>query len=411
MIPIGMAREHRQTAEPAPISADEVPEFVEALYQAFHGGTHPEDLARVSMVLEPERALAVRDRDRIVATAAVYTRRLTVPGAVLPVAAVTMVGVRASHRRRGMLTALMRRQLDDVRAAGEPLAALWASETVIYGRFGYGLATLAAELEVDSRDARLRQPPAGAAELLEPAEAKPAMAAVHDAVRPGRPGMLDRAGDWWNVTIADSEHRRDGAGELLAAVIDEEAYALYAVKQRWREGRAAGEVVVREALATTPEANAEIWAYLLGLDLTTRIAWDGAAPDDPLPHMLTEAQTVRMRVGEALWLRLVDLPGALAGRTYAVPFEVVLEMADEFCPWNAGRWALRWDGAGATCGRTALPAELSLSAADLAAAYLGGTTLATLARAGRLQELRQGALARASLAFRGEREPWCPEIF
>ena len=117
------------------------------------------------------------------------------------------------------------------------------------------------------------------------------------------------------------------------------------------------------------------------------------------------------RVRDSLWVRLVDLPRALAGRAYLQPFEVVLEVTDEVCPWNAGRWALRWDGTEATCGRTALPAALALGVAELGAAYLGGTTLDVLARAGRVRELRAGALAAASRGFGWDRAPWCPEIF
>ena len=127
--------------------------------------------------------------------------------------------------------------------------------------------------------------------------------------------------------------------------------------------------------------------------------------------MVTNAQDVSVRVGDALWVRLVDVPRALAARSYREPFEVVLEVADEVCPWNAGRWALRWDGETASCARTATPAGLELTAAELGAAYLGGTTLDQLARAGRVRELRDGALAAASRAFQGERAPWCPEIF
>jgi predicted acetyltransferase len=398
--------------EAAPIGPDEVPEFVDALYQAFHAAGHPEDIARAAEVLEPGRTLAVRDGGLIVATAGIYARRLTVPGAELPVAAVTMVGVRASHRRRGLLTALMRRQLDDVHEAGEEsIAALWASEGAIYGRFGYGIAALEAELQVDSRDARLVAPPDLRAELTEPADALAAMAEIYEVVRRDRVGALDRAGSWWKVRIADPEHRREGASDLHAAVIAGHAYALYAVKLDWTGSRPAGRVLVREVAAATPDGGAAIWSYLLGLDLTTRIVYDGAAPDEPLMDMVTEPQAVRMPIGEGLRVRLVDLPRALAQRTYAVPFEVVLEVADDFCPWNAGRWALRWDGGTAACERSSAPAGLQLSAADLGAAYLGGTTLATLARARRVKELRTGALAAASLAFRGEREPWCPEIF
>jgi predicted acetyltransferase len=413
MIPIGMAREHKlPVVEPEPIGRDEVAEWAEALYRAFHDAARPDDVARVATLIEPERALAVRDGGRMVATAGTYARRITVPGAELPVAAVTMVGVRASHRRRGLLTAMMRRQLDDLHeAGGEPIAALWAAEAAIYGRFGYGMATMAAALEVNARDARLRAAPELRAELAAPDEVKPQMAAIYDAARAARAGMLDRADAWWDARVADPEHRRDGAGDLQAAVIEGHAYALYAVKQDWSGFRSEGKVLVREAVAASTEGHAAIWAYLLGLDLTTRIAYDLAAPDDPLPHVVTEAQAVRMDVGEALWVRLVDLPRALAARAYTVPFETVLEVGDDFCPWNAGRWALAWDGTAATCERTDASADLSLTAADLGAAYLGGTTLDTLARAGRVRELRPGALGPASLAFRGQREPWCPEVF
>ena len=395
--------------EPAPIAPDEVPDFLQALHQAFHHAGHPDDIALGAKVLEPERTLAIRDGGRIVGTAAIYSRRLTVPGGELPLAAVTLVGVRPSHRRRGLLTRMMRRQLADLHEAGEePIAALWAAEAAIYGRYGYGMATMAAELDVESRDARLREPPELRADLREAAEAQGAMAEIHEAARRERVGLLDRPGSWWEVRIADPEHRRDGASELHAAVVEGQAYALYAVKSVWEAGRSAEQVIVRELVAATPEGSGAIWNYLLGLDLTSRLVYDGAAPDEPLLHMVTEAQTVRTRVGEGLWVRLVDVPRALAQRSYPVPFEVVLEVADDVCPWNAGRWALRSDG---TCERTSLPAGLQLSVADLGAVYLGGTTLDTLARAGRVKELRAGALAPASRAFRGEREPWCPEIF
>jgi predicted acetyltransferase len=194
-------------------------------------------------------------------------------------------------------------------------------------------------------------------------------------------------------------------------VIDDAAYALYAVNMRFEPSGPAAEARVREAVALTPEGNAAIWDFLLGLDLTRRLVYEGAASDDPLRHVVTEPQAVVTRLGEALWVRLVDVPAALTARTYAAPFEVVLEVSDDVCPWNAGRWALKWDGTTATCERSSAPAGLELSAVELGAAYLGGTTLGLLARARRVSELRTGALATASLAFLGERAPWCPEVF
>jgi predicted acetyltransferase len=414
MIPIGMAREHKLSGvEPAPITEEEITEFREAVGSAFHNDTSEHHLDRLRSVLEPVRTLVLRDDGRIVAATGIYTRRITVPGGEAPVAGVTQVGVRPTHRRRGMLTALMRRQLADVHEAGdEAIAALWASESVIYGRFGYGLASWTVDWRVATRDARFRsEPDPAAVDLLPAPEAIERIRPIYDAARAQRPGMLDREGGWWGFRIDDPEGDRDGAQALRAAVTDG-AYALYAGKLKFDDGQAAGEAMVREVVSTSPESHAAIWSFLLGLDLVRKLRWELAPVDDPLPHMLTEARAVKSDLyGDALWVRLVDLPRALRERTYAQPFEVVLEVADDVCPWNAGRWALRWDGATASCAKTALPAALELGVAELGAVYLGGTTLDALARAGRVRELRGGALAAASRAFRGDREPWCPEIF
>jgi predicted acetyltransferase len=397
--------------DPKPVSPDEVREFAASVWSAFHEDMRAADAVRWERVLEPERTLAIRDRGRIVAGTGIFSRRLAVPGGVVPAAAVTLVGVRPTHRRRGLMNTLMRRQLRDVHEAGrEAVAMLWASEPVIYGRFGYGLGTTTADLRVASGTARMRWTPDAAVDLLAPADALPAIRELHAAVWPTIPGMIDRDGPWWDDRIEDLEEHREGAQPLRAAITDG-AYALYAVKRQWNEEGPDSEVVVLEALAVTPEGEAAIWSYLLGLDLTRRVSWELAPSDHPLMHMVVNGQDVRMSTGYGLWVRLVDLPRALAQRTYGEPFEVVLEVADEVCPWNAGRWALRWDGTTATCAATATPAGLELSATELGAAYLGGMRLEVLARAGRVRELRGGALAVASRAFAGDRAPWCPEIF
>jgi predicted acetyltransferase len=414
MIAIGMAREYPhnlRAMEPATISPEEIPDYVEAAYSAFHVDVSPHLEERWKRVLEPERILVLRDRGRIVAGAGIFSRRLTVPGGEAPVAGVTLVGVRPTHRRRGLLTTLMRRQLADIHDAGrEAIAALWASEPVIYGRFGYGLATFAAQLEVDAVQARLRRTSAAQLDLLAPADAVDAMRLVFEAVRPTVPGMLDRDGPWWEDRLRDHESDRDGA-EPLRAVVTQDAYALYSVKPRWADGGPASEGLVREVVAASQEGLEAIWGYLLGLDLVKDLTWHLAPADDPLPHMVHNAAHVRLSVSRALWVRLVDVPRALSERAYGQPFEVVIEVADEVCPWNAGRWALRWDGSTATCAKTATRAGLELGPAEVGAVYLGGTTLEQLARAGLVRELRSGALETASRAFQGVRAPWCPENF
>jgi predicted acetyltransferase len=402
-----------------PVDAEERPAFAAALRAAFHHVIGPEEGEVERAVFEPARSLAVFDADAIVATANAYTRELTVPGGPVPVAAVSYVGVRPTHRRRGLLSRMMRRQLAEVHEAGrEAVAALWASEGRIYGRFGYAPATRAATLTARPRDARvggeIGLPPAHAPAV---ADARPALDAVHEAVRRAWPGMLDRRGAWWDVRLDDRESAREGAGPLTAVVQpgpggEPAGYAIYAVKEGWRDGRPAAQVHVRELLATTPPARSALWRYLLDLDLIESLTWAAAPPDEPVWLMLDDPTAARTALGAALWVRLVDVGRALAERTYAAPLDVVLDVRDDPCPWNARRFRLSAgeDGA-ATCAATTDAPDLTLGAPELGAAHLGGVTLAALAAAGRVAEHRAGALRAASLAFRGEAEPWCPDGF
>jgi predicted acetyltransferase len=396
------------------IEAGELEAVLGALHEAFLEDVDPDKVALDAKVLEPERTLVARDGGRIVASAGVVTRELTVPGGPVPVAGVTIVGVAPSHRRRGVLSRLMRRQLADVRDAGEAVAALWASESVIYGRFGYGMATQGATVEVRTREARLRSDVerlGGAPEIVFADGAAERLAPAYEAVRTQRPGMLSRSPGWWEARLFDPEKQRDGAGRLRAALLGDEGYVLYAYKEGWGETGTAGELRIRELVAGRPVAAAALWGFLLELDLVRRVRWELAPADEPLPHMVDNNRAVTARPHDALWVRLVDVPRALRERSYSAPFDVVLEVADDVCPWNAGRYRLAWDGSRAECEPTPAAAQLELSSAELGAAHLGGTTLLALARAGRLRAHDRAALWAAGTGFRGALEPWCPEIF
>jgi len=402
-----------------PVNSDEFPAFLRTTEGAFHEDVTDEDVASWAKVFEPERSLAVLEDGAMVATAAALTRELTLPGAHMSVACITAVGVLPTHRRRGLLTELMRRQLDDVRAAGESVAALWASEPVIYGRFGYGLAARHGFATVPTTGARLRAglpAPAGRTVLLEPADAVERIAPLYDRVRRERVGHLDRSGAWWELRVYDPEAHRGGRGALRAAVHEApdgtvDGYALYGVKLDWSDGGPNSVVVVRELVTDGPAAVAGVWSYLLGLDLTRSIeAWP-FAPDLPPNEIVEGPQRPRTTLGSNLWVRLVDVDAALAARTYNAPFAVVFEVEDAFCPWNTGRHRLVWDGSLATCEPTDDAPDLALGVGELGAAYLGGPSLTALASVGRVRELRAGALDPVSLAFRSAREPWCPEMF
>jgi predicted acetyltransferase len=302
---------------------------------------------------------------------------------------------------------MMRRQLDDLRERGDPLAALWASEGRIYGRFGYGIAARAATLVARRPEARVAPAPSsdGAPLRAGPAgDQVDAMRAVYEHVRPQRPGLLDRPGPWWGDRLDDPEEERRGAQPLQAAVV-EDGYAIYAVRpDEEAETGPAGEVVVREVVAATPAAHSRLWAFLLDQDLTRTIKWELAPADEPLWLALTDPTAVRMSVHDGLWLRLVDVGAALAERAYASDADVVIDVADGFCEWNAGHYRL-------TGERTDAAADVAVDVAALASAYLGGVTFHELAAAGRARELTPGAVARAAAAFRGDVEPWCADTF
>jgi predicted acetyltransferase len=400
-----------------PITPEEVDPFLDAMHEAFHEDTHEEDLALWRRSLEPDRTLAAFADGAIVATSGLFSFEMTVPGATVPLAGVTAVGVQAVHRRRGLLDRMMRGHLEAIHERGrEAVAALWASEGGIYGRYGYGVASRMFDMTVRSSEARLRVPvperrprPGSPTELLEH------MRAVYERVYPHRTGLLVREARDWEDRLSDFEHDRKGAGRLRALAFDGEdgpaGYATFAVKSEWVDHHPRDTVELRELVAATPEAAAALWAHLLGLSLSRTLHWEYAAEDEPLPHLLVDPRAVGGGLRDGVWMRLVDLPRALAERTYSAPVDVVLDVADDDCPWNRGRWRLEGDASGARCAATTAAGDLELSAAELGAAYLGGTSLAVLADAGRVREHTAGALATAARAFRGAREPWSLDSF
>jgi predicted acetyltransferase len=373
-----------------------------------------EDVERFMRVLPLERMLAARDGDAIVGGGGAFPFELAVPGGTLPCGGVTVVGVFPTHRRRGVLTAMMRRQLDDLHEAGEPLAALWASEEPIYGRFGYGRATLVGSFTLAGDRAAYAVPfePEGTIRLVEPDDVPELCTPVWDAVWRETPGMFRRPAPWWPDRIArDPEARRDGAGPKrfvgYEADGEVEGYAIYRHKADFSDGLPSGSLIVVETMGRTARATRELWRYLLDIDWAATIQAVLLPPDHALTHLLAEPRRLRMRIGDGLWLRLVDVGSALSGRTYADDRPLVLEVSDAFCPWNEGRWKLE----GGEAAPTSEEPDLRLTAADLAAAYLGGFTFRQLARGFRVEELRPGALERADAIFRCDLQPWCPEVF
>ncbi|MFF3661961.1 GNAT family N-acetyltransferase [Streptomyces olivochromogenes] len=390
------------------------------LVRAFGGVPESSEERDVMNALtEYDRFLGIWDGDQCVGTAGAFSFRVTVPGGTsVPAAGITMVSVAATHRRRGLLRSMMRRQLDDIRSWGEPLAVLTASEPVIYGRFGYGIATHQYNVEIDTTRVRLSVPPGTDDVRLRyaaPAEVLDACEAVYARLVPGRPGMLARRPGWDRAMLLDPENERDGASPLQCVVAERDdevvGYARYRIKQDG-DHRGAGFTVRLDQLeALDPATHAALWRFLFEIDLTSTLHAYGRPVDEAWQHMVSDIRRCAVRMRDALHVRLVDVGAALEARTYQAPVDVVFEVEDVFCPWNEGRWRLTGDAKGATCVRTSDAADLALSVRELGAAYLGGVSLASLAAAGRVRELRQGALAEASVGFSSTVAPWLPHGF
>ncbi|MEV4480302.1 GNAT family N-acetyltransferase [Micromonospora coxensis] len=394
-------------------------DIAQLIADAFHHPTDPETHEVERAIFEPDRGLLVRDAGAVVAHAAAFTRTLTVPGATVPAAHVTMVAVATTHRRRGLLRTLMHRQLREIHDAGrEPVAVLWASEGRIYPRFGYGLAAQRLALECPATtELRLPEPASapGTLRLAAPATEQPRLARLYDRLRVEHPGWSERDERWWRYVLSDPPGERAG-GTARRALLHEgpdglTGYALWRSRQEWQRTGPTGLVQVDEVVAADPDAYLAIWRMLLSVDLTRRLSYTRAALDEPLLRLVDEPRRLGPQLMDALWVRVVDVPAALAARRYATAVDVVVEVTDPLLPENTGRWRLTGGPQGATCARTDYPAELACDVRCLGELYLGGTGLTALAAAGRVRELRPGTLAAAGPAFGWHRAPAPMEIF
>jgi len=416
-----------------PVSSDEFDGFHAVDMHAFNsspltGEDRERDVARI----EFDRTLAAFDGPVQVGTAGAYSFQLTVPGSrTLPAAGVTWVAVLPSHRRRGVLTSLMRRQLADIRERGEPVAVLWASEATIYPRYGYGRAMWHADLTLYRGEGALaRQVPVDGGlrlRIAEPAAVRPELAKVYEAVLASRPGFIARNEAWWQSAVFDPVDERQGASPLHCVLAEDDGgprgYALYSGVNSWDAETALpdGVVTVRELVCADPAASASVSADLLGRDLITEFRLRRRPVDDPLLYQLADPRRARPRLKDALWARIIDVPGALAGRRYSAPVDTVIDVRDNLVPSNAGRWRLTTaepaaadrNGLEASCvpAAASAPADLALDIAELGAAYLGGTPLGALAGAGLVAEQRAGAVRKLSAAMSWDPAPWCPIRF
>jgi predicted acetyltransferase len=406
-----------------PIVMSELPQFMRVGDHAFNSNW-PQDqvMAWEKPVFEVDRSLAAFDGDEIVGTATAISFDLTVPGGgQVSTAGVTGVGVLPSHRRQGVLSSLMNRQIADIAAGSEPLAALFASESVIYGRYGYGVATRHLDYTIKRGEALLPAPASRPRlRICEPKETADSLKQIYDAIQVTRPGMLTRHKAYWDVALADPEFMREGSGPERCVLAEDETglrgYALYSVKPKWSPGGLPNaELFVRELYALDRDTTLTLWADMFSRDLVGEISVRSRPLDDPLLHELADPRRTRATIMDGLYIRLVDLPVALTSRSYSSAVDVVIEVTDDRLPANAGRWRLQAggpaDGVKPTCERTTAEPDLLMPVVVLGAAYLGGTRLGSLADAGFVTEVRPGALMALSTAMWWDPAPWAPTSF
>jgi predicted acetyltransferase len=395
-------------------SVEELRDGLNAISHYFGNENDTAAAERVARWIELDRMHLALDSGAVVGGAAALTYRMSVPGGGwVPAAGTTVVGVLPTHRRRGILTAMMNAHLEDSRGRGDAVSYLWASEATIYGRFGYGLASRVGEATLAHERTRFAQPfePRGSVRIVDLEEAARTFPPLYEQVFAQRAGMFSRDKAWWETRrLFDDPARRRG-GPLHRALLELDGapagYALYHVSQDWTAGVTSGTLTLREVMTPSREAARELWRWLLDFDWTSKFVADLLPLDHELFLLLAEPRRLNFLVNDGVWVRILDVPAALGARSYAGSGEVVLEIADSSFEDNAGRW--RVSAAGVE--RTTADADLRLDITSLGSVYLGGFTFSNLVGAFRAEELAGGAAQRADALFATSRQPWCPEIF
>ena len=356
-----------------------------------------------------DRSIAVFDQGNIVAGAHSHSVEMSIPGTSAIVAGVANIAVQPTHTRRRLMTRMLNHQIKDIHERGEPLAALFARESVIYRRFGYGIGSFREQWMIDRQyNGYVRQYESrGRIVFVDPVDITKEFPEVFRRSTMDRPGVFQRAPHQWERDSKAPEHSQGGPGGLFHAAYEDDGrvdgYVTY---------RTSGTtLVVNELMAATKDANIALWRYCFDVDLMSCTEAFRRPVDDPLPWMLADPRRLQRSTRDGMWLRLIDVGAALKLRRYMQSDRLVLEVRDELCPWNEGRFELEGSSEGATCRASSSSPDLVLAVSDLASAYLGTVKFSTLSQAGLVDELTPGALLRADRMFAVRLQPWTPTSF
>ncbi len=372
-------------------------------------------------VWDPARVFGGYAGGRCVATLRTFPTTLTVPSgpgecAELPADALTQVTVAATHRRRGLLRQMLSQSLQDAKDRGEVVSLLRAAEWQIYGRFGYWPAVMGANYRIASLNRPVIHSPVEAVEIVgvDPAQLLAPASDVHRLARLQRAGQINRTPFDWQRRLGVDGMRPPGAREPVCVLArgasgSVDGYAVWTASDGdWFHDPMQAQVTVNEVLAVTGDAYRALWHYLLSLDLVRMLLLDGYPVDEPLEWLLSDGRAAqRTWTGDHEWLRLLDVPRALAARRYRTTDRLVIDVVDDDGGWAAGRYLLDGGPEHAECRATRTEtADLRLSQRALAGIYLGGNTVASQQLAGLVDEHTPGAAARLESMFWTPQKPW-----
>ena len=374
-----------------------------------HGNRLDHDPEALRPHFDLDRSIAVFDQGNIVAGAHSHLVEMSIPGASAVVAGVANVAVQPTHTRQGVMTRMMHHQIKDIQVRGEPLAALFASESIIYRRFGYGIGSLHERWTIDRQHNRYARPyeSLGRIFFVDPVDITKKLPEVFRRSTIDRPGVFQRALHHWERDSQAPEHRQGGPGGLFYAAYEDDGrvdgYVTYRISGTT--------LVVNELMAATKEANAALWRFCFDVDRIISTEALKRPVDDPLPWMLADPRRLQRSTRDGLWVRLIDVAASLNLRRYMQSDRLVLGVKDNICPWNEGGFELEGSSEGAICRASSSPPDLVLAVADLASAYMGAVSFSALSQAGLVDERTPGALLRADRMFAVQYQPWTPHNF
>ena len=355
------------------------------------------------LVFTPDRSIMAFDGKNMVGNALSYEMDMYIPGGISKIAAVASVSVQATHRRKGINRSIMKYQLEDIHSRQEPLAVLQASESIIYGRYGYGMASFENNLEIEkTRSAyAIDHVPEGQSYFIEESEAREIFPQIYAKAIENRVGMVRRRENWWEFRFREPGLKGGDPKSWFVKYQkngETDGYLRYTINE--------AELNIIELIASSHEAYSSLWRLCLDMDLVDTIKAEHRPADEELKWMLADPRRLVEHSSDRYWVRLVDVKKALSQRSYSVDGSLTLEVKDNFLPWNQEVVELRSESGESSCATSNKNPDIVLSAGDLGAVYLGGINFSTLLASGRIEEITKGSVSKANLMFSTERKPW-----